>query len=173
MEGLRLGITQNWISDWLLGVLDEFSAKPTHALLTLLTPIFLIHELKLLFCLFTENCNYAVELGNLMRFSLVGIGGMDIYDMNETLTMALLWQMLRAYTLKVLESLSSGGIKDAQIVEWVNATLEKAGKAARISGFRDRQITTGHVILDVIEAIRPGVIREDLIQDGTTPEVGK
>lgn len=34
-----------------------------------------------------ENCNYAVELGRTMKFSLVGIGGQDIHDCNETLTL--------------------------------------------------------------------------------------
>lgn len=34
-----------------------------------------------------ENCNYAVEVGKKMKFSLVGVGGQDIHDCNETLTL--------------------------------------------------------------------------------------
>lgn len=34
-----------------------------------------------------ENCNYAVELGKQMKFSLVGIGGENIMQGNETLTL--------------------------------------------------------------------------------------
>lgn len=34
-----------------------------------------------------ENCNYAVEIGKKVKFSLVGIGGQDIHDCNETLTL--------------------------------------------------------------------------------------
>jgi plastin-3 len=34
-----------------------------------------------------QNCNYAVELGKQLRFSLVGIQGKDIYDSNPTLTL--------------------------------------------------------------------------------------
>ncbi len=34
-----------------------------------------------------QNCNYAVELGKKIRFSLVGIQGKDIYDGNRTLTL--------------------------------------------------------------------------------------
>ena len=30
-----------------------------------------------------ENCNYAVELAQQMRFSVVGIGGKDIFDGNK------------------------------------------------------------------------------------------
>jgi plastin-3 len=32
-----------------------------------------------------ENCNYAVELGKQLKFSLVGIAGQDISDCNPTL----------------------------------------------------------------------------------------
>lgn len=34
-----------------------------------------------------ENCNYAVDLGKQINLSLVGVGGSDIYDGNETLTL--------------------------------------------------------------------------------------
>ena len=48
-----------------------------------------------------ENCNYAIDLGKKLNFSLVGVAGNDILDHNPTLTLALLWQMMRAYTVKV------------------------------------------------------------------------
>ena len=48
-----------------------------------------------------ENLNYAVELGKELGFSLVDVAGSSIYDKNPTLTLALIWQMMRAYTLKV------------------------------------------------------------------------
>lgn len=34
-----------------------------------------------------ENCNYAVELGKKLGFSLVGIAGQDLNDGNATLTL--------------------------------------------------------------------------------------
>lgn len=34
-----------------------------------------------------ENCNYAVELGKQLGFSLVGIAGQDLNDGNSTLTL--------------------------------------------------------------------------------------
>ncbi|KAG7251153.1 hypothetical protein CRUP_030069, partial [Coryphaenoides rupestris] len=42
-----------------------------------------------------ENCNYAVELGKSAKFSLVGIGGQDLNDGNPTLTLAVVWQLMR------------------------------------------------------------------------------
>ncbi|XP_025942798.1 plastin-1 isoform X2 [Apteryx mantelli] len=43
-----------------------------------------------------ENCNYAVELGKTKaKFSLVGIAGHDLNEGNRTLTLALVWQLMR------------------------------------------------------------------------------
>lgn len=39
--------------------------------------------------LMIENCNYAVDLGKQINLSLVGVGGSDIYDGNETLTLGM------------------------------------------------------------------------------------
>lgn len=38
-----------------------------------------------------ENCNYAVELGKQLKFSLVGIAGQDLNDGNATLTLGKLF----------------------------------------------------------------------------------
>ena len=53
------------------------------------------------------NCNYAVELGRNLNFVLVGIGGSDIMEGNKTLTLALIWQLMRAYTLSLLSQVDS------------------------------------------------------------------
>jgi len=36
-----------------------------------------------------ENCNYTVELGKQLKFSLVGIAGQDISEGNATLTLGI------------------------------------------------------------------------------------
>jgi plastin-3 len=40
-----------------------------------------------------ENCNYTVELGRQLKFSLVGIAGQDISEGNATLTLGI-WNTL-------------------------------------------------------------------------------
>ncbi|UYV85069.1 PLS3 [Cordylochernes scorpioides] len=69
-----------------------------------------------------ENCNYVVELGRQFGFSLVGIAGEDIYKGNPTLTLALIWQLMRAYTLTILTKLANSGhpLAEKEIVEWAN-----------------------------------------------------
>ncbi|MGH0117461.1 UNVERIFIED_CONTAM: hypothetical protein FKN15_078155 [Acipenser sinensis] len=112
-----------------------------------------------------ENCNYAVELGkNKANFSLVGIAGQDLNEGNHKLTLALMWQLMRRYTLNILEDIGGGEkVNDDTIVRWVNQTLSEAGKDT-ISGFKDGQISTSMPVLNLIDAIQPGSIRYDLLK---------
>ncbi|KAG7277696.1 hypothetical protein CRUP_024516 [Coryphaenoides rupestris] len=119
-----------------------------------------------------ENCNYAVELGKKeAKFSLVGIAGQDLNSGNRKLTLALLWQLMRRYTLNILEELGDGQkVTDDTIVSWVNQTLSLAGKAT-ISGFKDSSISKSIPVLDLIDAIQPGSVRYDLLKtDDLTEE---
>ncbi|XP_059984743.1 plastin-2 isoform X3 [Lagenorhynchus albirostris] len=113
-----------------------------------------------------ENCNYAVELGkNQAKFSLVGIGGQDLNEGNRTLTLALVWQLMRRYTLNILEELGGGQkVNDDTIVHWVNETLKEAEKSSSISSFKDPKISTSLPVLDLIDAIQPGSINYDLLK---------
>lgn len=119
-----------------------------------------------------ENCNYAVKIAHQMGFSLVGIDGKDIADGNKTLTLALVWQMMRAYTLSVLQRLAKSDkpISDPEIVAWANATLSEAEKTSSISGFKDPSISTSIPVIDLVDAIKPNSIKYDLVVDNPSSE---
>ncbi|XP_074154535.1 plastin-1 [Sminthopsis crassicaudata] len=113
-----------------------------------------------------ENCNYAVHLGkNKAKFSLVGIAGQDLHEGNSTLTLALLWQLMRRYTLNVLSDLGEGEkVTDEIIIKWVNQTLAEANKKTSISSFKDKSISTSLPVLDLIDAIAPNAIRKEMVK---------
>ncbi|KAM4046876.1 plastin-2 [Anomaloglossus baeobatrachus] len=113
-----------------------------------------------------ENCNYAVDLGkNKAKFSLVGIAGQDLHEGNRTLTLALLWQLMRRCTLNILEGIGGGQkVNDETIICWVNETLQQAGKSTAISGFKDGKISSSMPVLDLIDAIQPGSINYDILK---------
>jgi hypothetical protein len=119
-----------------------------------------------------ENCNYAIQVARDCKLSVVGIGGEDIQTENKTLTLAVVWQIMRAYTLQILQKLSGSDkrIEDAQIVEWVNTTLSGAGKSTAISSFKDPTIATGRAVIDLVDAIKPGSVNYDLVNQGLTDE---
>jgi plastin-3 len=119
-----------------------------------------------------ENCNYVVELGKKLKFSLVGIAGQDISEGNPTLTLALIWQLMRAYTLSVLARLTNSGdpITEKEIIQWVNEKLQNAEKGTSIRNFQDGSIASGRVVLDLIDAIKPGIINYDVFRDSGSDE---
>ncbi|XP_068547768.1 plastin-1 [Anas acuta] len=113
-----------------------------------------------------ENCNYAVELGKTKaKFSLVGIAGHDLNEGNPTLTLALIWQLMRRYTLNVLSDLGEGEkVNDETIINWVNQTLSNANKKTSITSFKDKSISTSLPVLDLIDAIAPKAIRPEMVK---------
>ncbi|OWF37322.1 plastin-3-like [Mizuhopecten yessoensis] len=121
-----------------------------------------------------ENCNYAVELGCKCRFSLVGIGGEDLHAENRTLTLALVWQLMRAYTLALLSRLKDmqegQTITDSQIVTWANDKMSAEGKKSHVRSFNDQALSNGRIVLDLIDSIKPGSIKWDIVKEGEEDE---
>lgn len=121
-----------------------------------------------------ENCNYSVELGKMQNFSLVGIAGQDIVECNQTLVSALVWQLMRAYTLSILSRLAKADngkpMDESKIVEWVNRKLREAQKASNIRGFNDSSIATAIPLIDLVDAIKSGSINYAQVLPGSSSE---
>ena len=133
------------------------------------------------------NCNYAVELGKKLGFVLVGVGGSDImegktYNLirtrkylrikiisgNKVLTLALIWQLMRAYTLSLLSQLNTDEtpIVESEIITWANTRLAEGGKDVSINSFQDKTIKTALPILHLIDVMKPGVVNWNLVIQG-------
>lgn len=80
---------------------------------------------------------------------------------------------MRAYTLSVLTTLANTNnpIVEKEIVAWVNSKLETAGKSSSLRSFQDSTISDAKVIIDLVDAIKPGSINYDLIKTDGTEEV--
>lgn len=119
-----------------------------------------------------DNCNYAIELGKVpMNFRLVGIQGSNLLDGDKTFTLALVWQLMRAYTLAMLDKIAGQGhpIVENGIIEWTNNKLKAAGKKTFIQSFQDPVISDSRVICDLIDAIKANSIRYEVLKtDGQT-----
>jgi len=116
-----------------------------------------------------ENCQTAIKVSkNKLGHKVVAIDGSDIYNANEKLTLAVVWQIMRSYTLNILERCSYDGkaASDPEIVDWANKTLEEGGKATRIRNFKDSSISNSEVVLDLIDCIVPGTVNYELINRG-------
>ncbi|XP_074660837.1 plastin-3-like isoform X2 [Tubulanus polymorphus] len=119
-----------------------------------------------------ENCRYCIELGKGMDFSLVGIDGGDIATMNSTLTLALLWQMMRAYTLNILMKVKQDGapVQEKEIIAWANEKLIQGGFKHQINNFKDPALKTGVILVELVAAIKKNIVNFDLLSDGNSDE---
>jgi len=97
---------------------------------------------------------------------MVGIQGADIVDGSKTLVLGLVWQLMRMSITKTLTSLSGKGrpVSDQEILKWANTTVQKAKPSAKTArSFKDPDLTTGIFFLDLLEALRPGIVDPTLI----------
>ena len=121
-----------------------------------------------------ENTNYAIELGKQMHFSLVGVQGADITDGQRTLTLGLVWQLMRrdiSETLSALaQRLGKREITDAEMVKWANDQSRKGGRNSSIRSFKDQAIGSGVFLLDVLNGMKSSYVDYDLVTNGRGDE---
>lgn len=119
-----------------------------------------------------ENTNYAVELGKQNHFSLVGIQGADITDEQRTLTLGLVWQLMRTNIVRTLASLNGTGKppSDSDMLRWANDTVKKGGKSSSVRSFRDPSLGSGVFHLDVLNGVKSGYVDYDLVTPGKSSE---
>ncbi len=121
-----------------------------------------------------ENTNYAIELGKQMHFSLVGVQGADITDGQRTLTLGLVWQLMRrdiSETLSALaQRLGKREITDAEMVKWANEQSKKGGRNSSVRSFKDQAIGSGVFLLDVLNGMKSSYVDYDLVTSGRNDE---
>eukprot|EP00049_Salpingoeca_infusionum_P014020 m.261095 g.261095 ORF g.261095 m.261095 type:complete len:378 (+) comp15574_c0_seq1:59-1192(+) len=119
-----------------------------------------------------ENCNYAVQLGNELNMSMVGIGGPDIHNGIKKLVLGFAWQLMRAYTIRMLQQLSGSDapVSDDEVIGRVNARLSKVGKQT-VAGLRDGYISTSQPILDLLNLVKKNCVQKQLVIAGETDEI--
>jgi len=107
-----------------------------------------------------SNCNMVVKCAKDLNLSVVNLGGEDLRLGEKKLTLGLVFQMMKAYTLKLLMQLRGDGkpIDDAEIVRWINEKLKSAGRTSSISGFKDSKLASAVIVLELIDAIVPNTI---------------
>jgi len=117
-----------------------------------------------------ENTNYVVELGKANQFSLVGIQGADITDGQKTLTLGLVWQLMRRDIVRTLHTLAQRigkrEINDAEMVKWANEMSRKGGHSSAIRSFKDSSLGTGVFLLDVLSGMKSSFVDYDLVYPG-------
>ncbi|PVH94188.1 hypothetical protein DM02DRAFT_618800 [Periconia macrospinosa] len=118
-----------------------------------------------------ENTNYAVELGKHNAFSLPGIQGADITDGQRTLTLGLVWQLMRRDIVSTLNGLAQRlgkrEISDPDMIRWANDMAKRgAGKGTQIRSFKDSALSNAVFLLDVLSGMKSSYVDYDLVAPG-------
>lgn len=86
---------------------------------------------------------------------------------------------MQYYFLNKMKTLRFGGkeVKEEDIVKWLNdkvasSTFFSSGLTTRqkITSFKDSTLSSCHVFIDLLHALRPGCVSQDLVQRGETRE---
>ena len=101
------------------------------------------------------NCSECVDAAKKCGFSIVGVAGTDIHDGNKKLILAIVWQMMKHHTLKVL-----GNKTEDDLVKWANETVDKEPK---IGSFKDKSLKNSLFFIQLMAVIEPRAINWDLV----------
>lgn len=119
-----------------------------------------------------ENTNYVLDLARQSNMHIVGIQGADLVDGQRTLTLGLVWQMMRRNILSTMASLSKGGrdVSDSDIVKWANDQVQKGGKRSSMRSFKDPSLKDAKFFLDLLDSLKPGYVDYSLVYEGRNDE---
>jgi plastin-1 len=119
-----------------------------------------------------ENTNYAVDLAKSNQMHIVGIQGADIVDGTRTLTLGLVWQLMRLNITNTLQSISKGGkgVSDQDMIRWANEKVKANGKTSTMRSFRDPSLKNAVFFLDLLDGLRKGIVDYSLVTKGQTDE---
>ena len=82
-------------------------------------------------------------------------------EAHQSLTLAIVWQLMRAYTLALLSRLGAGVgalVTEAEIVDWAN---RRAGTS--VNNFQDKSLRSSEPILKLIDTLQPGTVDWSLV----------
>ena len=101
------------------------------------------------------NCNEAIEASKKSGYHIVGIGGADIREGNKKYILAIVWQLMRAHTLKII-----GGKSEEALLEWSNG---KVSDDQKVKSLKDKKLNSSMFWIELLAGIEPKCIRWDIV----------
>ena len=101
------------------------------------------------------NCQEVIDASLRSGYKIVSIGNKDIQEGKKKHILAIVWQLMRAHTLKVI-----GERSEEELIEWANSKIPPDRK---IKSLKEKKLGDGLFWIDLLAAIEPRCIRWDLI----------
>ena len=101
------------------------------------------------------NCQEVIDSSKKSGYKIVSVGNQDIQKGSKKHILAIVWQLMRAHTLKII-----GEKSEEELIEWANS---KIPEDKRIKNLKEKKLGDGLFWIDLLAAIEPRSIRWDLI----------
>ena len=111
------------------------------------------------------NCQEVIDSSKRSGYSVISIGNKDIQEGKKKHILALVWQLMKAHTLKVI-----GEKSEEDLIAWANS---KVSDARKIKSLKDKKINDGLFFIELLAAIEPRCIRWDLVNKENIDDKGR
>ena len=101
------------------------------------------------------NCQEAIDASKKSGYSIISIGNKDIQEGKKKHILAIVWQLMRAHTLKII-----GDKSEEQLIAWANS---KVSEGKKIKNLKERKLSDGLYWIELLATIEPKCIRWDFV----------
>jgi plastin-1 len=122
-----------------------------------------------------ENGNIVIGVGKKLGFSLVGIDGSNFVERNRKLILALVWQACKHHLVSILPKMNGKIVDEAYLCSWASDLVshkatKRPGSVDHIGSLKDPALANGVFLLQLLDAVEPGIVDSKFIADGNTSE---
>ena len=101
------------------------------------------------------NCQEAIDASKRSGYNIISIGNKDIQEGRKKHILAIVWQLMRAHTLKVI-----GERSEEELISWANT---KVSPGRKIKTLKEKKLSDGLYWIELLAAIEPKCIRWDFV----------
>ena len=111
------------------------------------------------------NCQEVIDASKRSGYSIISIGNKDIQEGKKKHILAIVWQLMRAHTLKII-----GEKSEEELIAWANS---KVPAERKIKSLKEKKLNDGLFWIELLAAIEPRCIRWDLVIKDNLDDKGK
>ena len=101
------------------------------------------------------NCQEVIDASKRSGYSIISIGNKDIQEGKKKHILAIVWQLMKAHTLKII-----GEKSEEDLISWANS---KVSDDKKIKSLKEKKLNDGLFWIELLASIEPRCIRWDLI----------
>ena len=101
------------------------------------------------------NCQEVIDSSKRSGYSIISIGNKDIQEGKKKHILAIVWQLMRAHTLKII-----GEKSEEDLISWANGRVSEGRK---IKSLKEKKLNDGLFWIELLASIEKKCIRWDLV----------